>query len=158
MARNARNINSLVGKKYGRLTILSRDGRLPGNVWCLCDCGNTVSKKLGNVVRGITKSCGCLRKEQMRETAAEANKIDRVFHTNFSLIEKSREDTKSKSGRIGVYQQNNGWVAKICINGDRKYLGYYDDIEKAIEAREIAEKEFFEPLIEAKNEYISTIA
>ena len=31
---------------------------------CRCDCGNVVNVFWGNVRRGFTKSCGCLRRER----------------------------------------------------------------------------------------------
>lgn len=59
----------LVGKKFGRLTVLEYGGNNNDNhaTWkCVCECG-TVKYVIGNVlVRGNTKSCGCLRKENAR--------------------------------------------------------------------------------------------
>src|SRR4051812_34445149 len=52
----------LVGRRYGRLTIVSR---LPnGKGWkprwlCLCDCGATKECFGTNVTSGKTRSCGC---------------------------------------------------------------------------------------------------
>lgn len=59
-------IKNVIGKKYGKLTILddikNKDKRQRILI-CICDCGNkcTVSKE--KVLRGHTKSCGCLQKE-----------------------------------------------------------------------------------------------
>ena len=54
----------LTGQRFGRLTVLRRDGY--GNAWqtmwlCQCDCGNVSRVDRGNLVRGRTRSCGCLK-------------------------------------------------------------------------------------------------
>jgi len=47
---------------FGRLTVVA----LLSNrrCRCICECGNTTTPYLQDVVRGNTKSCGCLRKEK----------------------------------------------------------------------------------------------
>lgn len=57
----------LVGKKFGRLTVLSKGNSRPNarsSIWnCICECGR-VSITIGsNLVFGNTNSCGCLVKE-----------------------------------------------------------------------------------------------
>lgn len=51
--------------KFGRLKIIERleDKRF---CRCLCDCGKEHVAFYGNVKRGLTKSCGCLRAEDSR--------------------------------------------------------------------------------------------
>lgn len=55
-----------IGKRYGRLLVLKRVGR---DKWkttcyeCICDCGVTKIIRATNLVRGNTRSCGCLRRE-----------------------------------------------------------------------------------------------
>lgn len=57
-----RRIN-LVGKRYGRLTVIELDEEKTKNgtlIWkCKCDCGKIVSASGGNLKYGHTKSCGC---------------------------------------------------------------------------------------------------
>jgi hypothetical protein len=50
------------GTRFGRLTIMSRQGikRI-----CLCDCGKQTVCEITNLVKGSTKSCGCLRSEEV---------------------------------------------------------------------------------------------
>lgn len=56
---------------------------------------------------------------------------------------KTRAD--NTSGVTGVYWSNNRnkWYAQITINGKTKSLGYYININEAIKARLMAEKEYF---------------
>lgn len=64
-----RNTSELIGKTFGRLTVLKRDLSKPSGkgktvYWiCKCQCGNIVSVSGESLKKGRTKSCGCLRKQ-----------------------------------------------------------------------------------------------
>lgn len=58
----------LTGRRFGRLTVLSRgdDYVSPkgyrNTTWnCLCDCGNHVNVRGCNIRNGVSRSCGCIR-------------------------------------------------------------------------------------------------
>lgn len=56
----------LTNQKFGRLTALTpfRNGKY--TMWhCQCDCGNTCDVVGTSLSRGMTKSCGCIRKEKV---------------------------------------------------------------------------------------------
>jgi hypothetical protein len=61
----------LVGKRFGRLTVLKRayveqQGHGSHAHWlCKCDCGNETVVDGSNLRRGTTKSCGCYQKERL---------------------------------------------------------------------------------------------
>ena len=89
---------SLVGKRFGRLTVLKRDLSKPtghgcSSYWiCQCDCGNIVS--VGRTTLGrTTNSCGCIKKEllQKRNTLDITNqrfgKIVALEKTEKNLME-----------------------------------------------------------------------
>lgn len=51
----------LITKQFGRWTVVSHSH---GSYWtCRCECGNTASVQASNLVKGSSKSCGCLRRE-----------------------------------------------------------------------------------------------
>ena len=54
----------LIGKRFNRLTVIEETrNKQDHRAWkCLCDCGNMITATTGNL-RGSTKSCGCLKKE-----------------------------------------------------------------------------------------------
>ena len=67
----------LTGKRFGRLTVLRRDGviYMSGNrrwsqpTWlCKCDCGTEFVTCGAYLRQGRTKSCGCLRREVTQQT------------------------------------------------------------------------------------------
>lgn len=56
------------GKKIGLLTIIKELG---GNkVLCHCDCGNEKIITKSNIIKGIIKSCGCLKLEHLKKARA----------------------------------------------------------------------------------------
>lgn len=73
---NRIDVYDIIGNRYGRLTVLEYAGQ--GQGWkhlylCQCDCGNTKIIQRSNLIRGLSKSCGCLQKE----TALKAGKVSK---------------------------------------------------------------------------------
>jgi hypothetical protein len=56
------------GLRFGRLVIMERLGIVnkQRHVSCLCDCGTVKSVALPSLKNGLTKSCGCFRRETSR--------------------------------------------------------------------------------------------
>ena len=62
---------NLIGKKFGRLTVVEEVGRNKwgGVIWrCQCDCGNITETLSKYLLNGDTTSCGCRRMEILKET------------------------------------------------------------------------------------------
>lgn len=62
------NFKDITGERYGRLTVLSREGKNgSGSItWrCKCDCGKEVVISGKALRRGEAKSCGCTRNEKI---------------------------------------------------------------------------------------------
>lgn len=94
----------MIGKKYNRLTIISRaENEGTRASWhCLCDCGNKITLNGKQIRSGHTKSCGCYRKEV---TAPKQGKINtkhgqsrtagyRRYHSRLREIAESRQTPK----------------------------------------------------------------
>lgn len=71
-AWNKTNINDLIGKTFGYLTILSGaecyikpNGSRETRVLCECKCGRVKSYIIHCLKNGHTKSCGCFKVEQL---------------------------------------------------------------------------------------------
>ena len=74
----------ITGQRFGRLTVLERAGSYKTSsdfpttlaLWCCrCDCGETIVVLGQNLRRGQTRSCGCLRKDLLRERAARKKQL-----------------------------------------------------------------------------------
>ena len=69
----------ITGQRFGKLIAKEIARRDDKNrvIWkCICDCGNEVEILGTRLIRGITKSCGCYRKEYLRERRTKANVYD----------------------------------------------------------------------------------
>ena len=62
-------MTDITGQRFGRLTVIAPDipcDKYHGYRWVVrCDCGITFSAYRHNLVTGLTRSCGCLRRETM---------------------------------------------------------------------------------------------
>lgn len=67
-------INSVVGKRFERLVAMREadDSELNAiRILCQCDCGNQKSVSIGDLRSGMTRSCGCLKKETSKQRYTE---------------------------------------------------------------------------------------
>ncbi len=80
------NFKNLRGRRFGRLLVLCFGGRKKKkSMWkCRCDCGKIIAINSSNLLRGDTKSCGCLRSEllkvEKRTHGLSGKKILSVWH------------------------------------------------------------------------------
>lgn len=84
------------GNRYGRLTVLRRDGSTDmGAMWlCLCDCGGQRRVAGKSLRQRSTRSCGCLQRERTHAANSRPKKprIVRAKDTGEVLtIPKKRE-------------------------------------------------------------------
>jgi|SRR3990167_1096852 len=64
--KKKREMKTLLGRIFTDWTVFEYIGRDKNNHsrwWCRCVCGNVRSVLEGNLLRGISKSCGCKRKQ-----------------------------------------------------------------------------------------------
>lgn len=75
-----------VGSKFGRLTVVSIDGR----GWkCICDCGTTKTVAYGHLSSGFISSCGCLRLERLRAAITTHDKThDRIYGVWSNMLQR----------------------------------------------------------------------
>ena len=145
----------ITGERFGKLTALRPTGQKVGTnvVWlCQCDCGELTKVNTSNLRTGNVLSCGCIAQEHIRcliETGIN-NLRDNEWKDNTSLcLLTATTPNTNTSGRKGVHfdKRRNKWVAYIALQKKRKHLGYYDKFEDAVKAREEAEEELFEPIL-----------
>lgn len=63
------NTKDLVGQRFGRLVVVKPTEKRANTfvVWeCRCDCGNTTYVNSNHLTKGRVRSCGCLKKENMK--------------------------------------------------------------------------------------------
>ena len=115
----------LTGKRFARLTVIkrSKENRFNRPLWhCLCDCGKSKLISSNNLIRGDTKSCGCLNSDRTREMMrgfglktrkhGRAHKKDPTYECWTSM----RQRCKNKNNI--VYKYYGGRGITVCPEWD----------------------------------------
>ena len=133
--------SDITGQKFEMLTALypirnRKDRR--SVVWhCRCDCGNEIDVKYNNLVYCNMKSCGCRKKAHDKKLGSFLTHID---GTSVDMIKSKKVPSDNTTGYRGVYLIKGKYVAKIVFQKKAYYLGTFDSIEQAAEARREAEE------------------
>lgn len=139
----------IAGKKFNRLTALyisKRNDPKDGVIWrCRCDCGNEVDVPYNNLVFCNQKSCGCQKKEHDQKLKTF---LTHVAGTSVDMLKSKKVPTDNTTGYKGVYLIRGKYVAKIVFQKKQYFLGTYEKIEDAAEARKEAEEVLFDGVAE----------
>lgn len=79
-----RKREDLTGRNFNKLTFRTFD-KIENHVtywFCECDCGTIFSVNSQSVIRGLTKSCGCIRFEDLSDTVFNDLTCVKISHTN----------------------------------------------------------------------------
>lgn len=141
----------LTGMRFGRLTALyptDKRSKKASVYWhCRCDCGTEVDVTEDALKHGNYKSCGCLKNENQKNIYTQLHLID---GTCVEMLEKRKYRSDNTSGFRGVSLQKNGrFRASIGFKGRRFYLGIYDSMQEAVEARMEAEEKIHGGFVKA---------
>ncbi|HHX62134.1 MAG TPA: AP2 domain-containing protein [Epulopiscium sp.] len=159
----------LAGQRFGRLIVIKETEERRGGdiIWqCQCDCGNIKGIRGYSLRRGDTKSCGCFRREKLKKYTDKYN-FSTEQHKQEAGIRHNRdnnwkEDTMLCSLKERKMMSNNttgvngvSWcntyrkyVANIRFQKKLIFLGRYNRLEDATEARKEAEEKYFHPILE----------
>lgn len=119
----------LTGQRFGKLVALKIVGKTDKNnkKWlCKCDCGNEVVVRQGCLHAGITKSCGCMRKETL-------SKIGRKYGSNIvhglheTRLYKTWQNMKNRcrNPRTKQYKDYGGRGIIVCAEW-QNFQPFYD--------------------------------
>ena len=136
-------VKDLTGRRFRKLLVLRREmnGSHRHARWqCRCDCGKLTICLSSNLLRGISKSCGCLRKDgswhQLRPFEWLYTRITKTKHeciltykqfleftkTNrchycFAEIVWTKHKRRGESGRYNLDRKDNakGYSKKNCV-------------------------------------------
>lgn len=89
----------MIDQKFGRLTVLSVFPS--GMVNVACECGIEKIIRMNNIASGKATSCGCVRREMLREAAAKRELRGTKQHTTGR-----RAGRLSLVRKIGVFAQD----------------------------------------------------
>lgn len=119
--------NDIVGRTFGRLTVLSCEGRMGDKYLytCKCACGKIVKGiGRGNLIGKATQSCGCLKSDNnVRVTDSQSNNL------------------YSERKGLTYNKKLNRWYARLTYKNVNYYLGSSRNCEEAEEMRNRADEE-----------------
>lgn len=146
--KNYASVN-IANQRFHRLLALyplkARDAK-GAVIWhCRCDCGNEADISYNNLVYGNIKSCGCKKKERDKELGSM---LTHVAGTSIDILRSKKIPSDNTTGYKGVYLIKGKYLAKIVFQKKAYYLGTYDQIEDAAEARKEAEEVLFDSVTE----------
>lgn len=93
---------SLKGQRFVRLVVLERVPSSGKNYkWlCICDCGKQISVYAFNLTSCTTKSCGCLRRENMTKHGMIKSREYKTWESmKTRCLNKNSKDYKNYGGR-----------------------------------------------------------
>lgn len=152
----SRNRRDLTGMRFGRLTVLYRaDAKTKAQktLWhCRCDCGGEIDVFSGSLLRGLTKSCGCLNREVSRDMHGHMHYQD---GTCLEMLERAQKNwAENKAGFRGLFRTKNGrYRASITFRKAHYTLGYFKTFAEAVQARLDAEETLHAGYIRANEDY-----
>lgn len=109
--------NRLIGKRFGRLTVLSNTGKYQSShvIWlCKCDCGKlteVMTTNLSLTRKNATLSCGCMRKEKNTKHNLSNTKIYKTLVAIKGRCKNPKDPNYHRYGGRGI---------KICEEWDNE--------------------------------------
>lgn len=147
----------VLGKKFGMLTPIKRvNSTGAARYLCKCDCGKNTITKATSILRGLTKSCGCLKvksggfnDDKIQQQGAKKLESKRVEGTSLYAIQ-TKKPSNNTSGYKGVsfVKSKNKYRAYITLRQKQISLGLYNTAEEAAIARKKGEEKYFKPIID----------
>jgi hypothetical protein len=131
--------------------------------YCECDCGGSKYVSSSDINRKAVKSCGCLRREtavahgrtaikktHTKEAAEKSNRTRGLGDGTMvaALTTKVRNDNKIGIKGISFEEHHDKYSVRITFKSVTHWLGRFDNLDEAIEARRQAEERIFAPVIE----------
>lgn len=123
----------VVGKKFGRLTVLEvlpsrrrNDGRSRRIVRAICICGENVDVLVDGILSGKTSSCGCLRRDLPSQTKTTHGET-RGGKTAEYITWRNMIDRCENPNR-GNYEYYGGRGITVCDRWRESYEAFFADM------------------------------
>ena len=132
--------SDITGQRFGRLTAVCSTNKRDAKgfvIWhCRCDCGNEIDVSYNNLMYCGQQSCGCKKKEHDKALAGYLTHVD---GTSIDALKSRKIPKNNTTGVKGVYYIKGRYLAKIVFQHKQYFLGTYESLEDAAQARKMAE-------------------
>lgn len=131
-----RKMESLVGKRFGRLVVLSESeiriqpcGKKKRRWRCLCDCGQEKEITQCDLISGHTRSCGCWSRDSSAIThTTHGHTMDRKQTTEYITWATMIKRCENPNGRGFYYYGRRG--VKVCERWRTSFEAFLFDMGK----------------------------
>lgn len=121
------NYDDIIGKKFGRLTVIKYSHRVKKNdnrhynvyYECLCDCGNTKLVTRSSLIQSHTLSCGCLHKEKFN-----TYKHGLAYHRLHRIWDRIKQRCLNPNSQR--YNDYGGRGIIMCAEWGKDFKTFYD--------------------------------
>lgn len=120
----ARRVKDHAGLRYGRLTVIERDGSFSNGdaKWlCQCSCGGSKRVRASHLNNGHVRSCGCLRIEVSRESSKTHGKSKTRLYSVWQSIIRRCKYPKDKA-----YHNYGARGIDVCEEWRNDFSNFYD--------------------------------
>lgn len=115
-------LKSLIGKRFGRLTVIERAENKGKHIYylCVCDCGNTIKVRSDKLSSGSTISCGCRKHESKIITHGKSK--TKLYHVYIAMKQ------RCYNPNCEAYHNYGGRGIKICDEwlGENGFVNFYN--------------------------------
>lgn len=101
-------------KVFGKLIVIELSEFKNGTTYwkCLCECGSTIIRKLGNLISGNTKTCGCSHKRKGKDSP--------LFNSSLTEEERNRRKDNNFRNWSKEVKLRDGWQCQL--SGERNKI------------------------------------
>lgn len=157
--RKRETAHNMIGNVYGYTKVIgildsvTPEGGTIAIGQCL-KCGKEFHIPTKTLKKGYSSSCGCYKKEVLEQARNERDSEDGkqksglYANTNLPRLLSKKVSSNNTSGVRGVEYRHGKYLAYIGFQGKYHYLGSYDTLEQATNARKAAEEEIITPVFE----------
>lgn len=118
------DVLNLIGQKYGKLLVVSRNFSKKRVAWnCLCECGRTSIVTSDALRCGKTRSCGCLVGKSNIKHGACINYKDSSLYKRWQHMRDRCYNVKNKR-----YKDYGGREITVCDSWLESFLNYKNDV------------------------------
>lgn len=117
-------LKDLTGQRFGRLVVVERSGsdNQKRAMWkCCCDCGCIQVVGSGNLLRGLTQSCGCLKSEKLRKRSTVHGKRNNRLYCVWVNMKKRCSNPIAHN-----YHRYGGRGITVCDEWLHDFQAFYD--------------------------------